>query len=149
MNERNLAGQVSPPRWFWVVSAVLTLWGLAGVAAWYGHVSTGPATLAHMTDYDRRLFLTLPAWFAYDYAVATIGALAGGIALLLRLRRAWMLYLVSLVAVIVQFVWVFAATDLIAAKGAAATLPFPLFVFAMSVVSFGFARLASARGWLR
>lgn len=149
MNGRDLADGASPPRWFWVVSALLTLWALAGVAAWYGHVSIGPATLAHMTDYDRRLFLTLPSWFAYDYAVATIGALAGGIALLLRLRRAWMLYLVSLVAVIIQFVWVFAATDLIAVKGAVATLPFPLFVFAMGLVSLGFARRAWARGWLR
>lgn len=138
-----------PPVWYWAVCALLLLWALAGSAAWLAHVSTGPAALARMTAYDRHLFLSLPGWFAYDYAVATIGALAGAIALLLRLRRAWMLYLMALIAVVIQFGWVFAATDLIAAKGAGATLPFPLFVVAAALVSLWFADLARRRGWLR
>lgn len=93
-------------------------------------------------------FRALPAWFAWDYAVATGASLAGAIALLRRSRLAMVLYAVSLAAVVVQFGYVFLATDLIAHKGAAATVPFPAFIAAIGVLQIAVARIALRRGWL-
>jgi hypothetical protein len=47
-----------------------------------------------------------------------------------------------------MFGYAFAATDLIAHKGLAQVLPFPLFIAAVGAFSIWFSRLATARGWL-
>ena len=74
--------------------------------------------------------------------------MGGAVALLMRSRRALMLSVVSLVAVVIQFGYVFAGTDLLAHKGAAATVPFPLFIALMGGVQIGVAVLAARRGWV-
>ena len=55
---------------------------------------------------------------------------------------------VSLAAIIVMFGYAFAATDLIAHKGLAQVLPFPLFIAAVGGFSIWFAGLATKRGWI-
>ena len=137
------------PAWFWAVSVLLLLWDAAGVFAFYAHVALGEAGLAAMSAYDRQAYLALPGWFNWAFAMATWPALLGSTALLLRSRFALPLYVVSMVGVIVQFGWVFGATDLIAVKGAAATVPFPFVIFVLAAVQIWFARMALQHGWLR
>lgn len=136
------------PTWFTALAVLLLLWALMGVAACAGHVMAGEQMAQAQGEWDVAFFRALPAWFAWDYAVATGAALAGAIALLRRARLAVVLYVVSLVAVVIQFGYVFAATDLIAHKGAAATVPFPAFIAAMGVLQIVVARLALRRGWI-
>jgi hypothetical protein len=59
-----------------------------------------------------------------------------------------MLYVLSLMGVVVQFGYVFAGTDLLAHKGAAATVPFPVFIALMGCVQIAVARLAARRAWV-
>lgn len=137
------------PMWYWIVSVLLLLWALAGALAFYGHVSTGPAELAALSDYDRRFFLALPAWFTPEFGFTTGTAVLGAALLLARLRHAVLLYALSLLGVVVQFGWVLGATDLIAVKGLATAAGFPAFIFVMAVVQLVFARFAAGKGWLR
>lgn len=137
------------PTWFKVVAVLLLLWALMGVAACAGHVMAGEQLAQAQGEWDVAFFRALPAWFAWDYAVATGASLAGAIALLRGARLAVVLYVVSLVAVVVQFGYVFGATDLIAHKGAAATVPFPAFIAVMGAVQIAVARMAAHRGWVR
>lgn len=136
------------PRWFVLVTAALLLWALAGVASFAAHVLVGEQMAAAQGDWDLRFYRALPAWFAWDYAAATVASLAGAIALWRRSRHALPLYLVSLAGVMIQFGYVFLATDLLAHKGAAATLPFPAFIALMGVVQVALARLAVRRAWI-
>lgn len=136
------------PRGFIVVCIVLLLWALAGVASFVAHVVVGERMAAEQGAWDLAYYRALPGWFAWDYAIATLAALAGAIALLMRSRHAVVLYVVSLVAVVIQFGYVFLGTDLMAHKGAAATLPFPAFIALMGVVQIAVARLAARRGWI-
>lgn len=136
------------PTWFKVVAVLLLLWALMGVAACAGHVMTGEQLARAQGEWDLAFFRALPAWFAWDYAVATGASLAGAIALLRGTRLAVALYVVSLVAVVVQFGYVFGATDLLAHKGAAATVPFPAFIAVMGAVQIAVARMAAHRGWV-
>jgi hypothetical protein len=46
---------------------------------------------AEQGAWDLDYYRVLPAWFAWDYALATLAALAGAIALLMRARQAVML----------------------------------------------------------
>ncbi|WP_242416068.1 hypothetical protein [Sphingomonas panni] len=139
----------TPPPWFRIVAILFLLWGVAGVFAFYSQVTLGPAALAAMGEADRRFHASLPHWFAWVYGIATWSGLFGSIALLLGRRWAGGLFAASLLAVAIQFGWVFAATDLVARKGAAATVPFPLVIFAIALWQLAVARQGIARGWLR
>jgi hypothetical protein len=136
------------PTWFTVLAVVLVLWGLLGCWAFYLHVTLGPAMDPNATDWDRAYYANLPGWFTLVYAAAIGGGLLGSIALLLRSWLALPLYLVSLVAVVVQFGWVFGATDILAQKGAAVTVPFPLFILAVALLQVWLASHARRRGWI-
>jgi hypothetical protein len=140
---------VRAPKWFTIVAVLLVLWGIAGCGAFYSHFRYGADAIAGATDYDRRLFASLPAWFNIVYGVAVGAGFAGAVALLFRSRLAVTFFAISLVAVIIQFGWTFLATDLIAAKGASTTVPFPLFIAAVAVFQLWLARHAWRRGWLR
>lgn len=136
------------PGWFIILVSVLIVWGLAGCAAFYAHVAYGPAIDPHATDWDRAYFAALPGWFTWDYAVAVGAGLLGSIALLARSKVAGPLYILSLVAVVIQFGYVFFATDMLAHKGAAMTVPFPLFIIAMAVLQVWLAGYARDRNWV-
>ena len=122
-----------PPVWFHVIGVILLLWGLAGCWAFYMHVTLGPAVNREATDWDRAYFAALPGWFAADFAVAVAAGLLGSIALLLRSKWTVILYWRSLIAVAIQFGYVFLATDMIA----------------MALFQIWFAGFARKRGWLR
>ncbi|RHW18094.1 hypothetical protein D1610_06265 [Sphingomonas gilva] len=147
MDDTTVRGTV--PAWFWVVAALLTLWGAIGCYFCYMQLTLGPDAMPGATDYDRALFAALPDWYSWVYGLAVGTALLGGIALLARSRLAQALFLASLIAVGVQLGWLFAATDIIAAKGASATVPFPLFIACVAMFSVWFAGHANRRGWLR
>ncbi|MFT3956046.1 MAG: hypothetical protein QM722_17185 [Piscinibacter sp.] len=136
------------PGWFIAVIIILLLWAVAGVASLGAHVFAGEKMAAEQGAWDLAYHRALPAWFAWDYALATLAALAGAIALLMRSRQAVQLYVVSLVAVVIQFGYVFVRTDLLAHKGAAATVPFPVFIALMGCAQVVLARVAAKRGWL-
>lgn len=137
-----------PPPWLYIVGVILLLWGLAGCWAFYTHVTLGAAANPEATDWDRAYFAALPGWFAIDFAVAVGAGLLGSIALLLRSKWAVTLYWLSLVAVVIQFGWMFLATDVIAVKGASATF-FPALIFVITVFEIWVSGLAKRQGWLR
>lgn len=137
-----------PPAWFWVVAVVLLLWGAMGCYACIQQFRLGAEAMGPATDYDRALFASLPAWYNYVYAAAVGTGLLGSVALLLRSATARLLYIVSLVALVVQFGYAFGATDLIAVKGAAVTLPFPIFIAVVAIFQIWFAGFAQRRRWI-
>lgn len=136
------------PTWFVAAATILLLWALAGAASFAAHVLAGEKLAAEQGAWDLDYYRALPAWFAWDYALATLAAVAGAIALLLRSRRAQLLYALSFIAVVIQFGYVFVGTDLLAHKGAVATVPFPLFIALMGVVQILISRTAALRGWV-
>jgi hypothetical protein len=136
-----------PPVWFKIVAIILLLWGLAGCASLYGHFVIGPDMDPNATDYDRALYAALPVWVNIAYVVAVLAGLLGSIGLLVRAKWAGTLYLLSLIAVIAQFGYMFLATDIIAVKGVWTTY-FPAFIFAVALFQVWFAALANRRGWL-
>jgi len=136
------------PAWFTITAIVLLVWAIAGVVSFVAHVFVGERMAAEQGAWDLAYYRALPAWFAWDYAMATVAALAGALALLMRSRWAVALYVMSLLGVVIQFGYVFLGTDLMAHKGAAPTVPFPAFIALMGVLQIALARLATGRGWV-
>ena len=144
---------VSPIRrpatsWYHVVAVLFLLWELVGVAGFVFEQTMSPVQIARMTPYDRHLYFARPGWATLSYAIATLAALAGGVALLMRRRIARALFIVSLVFVAVLFGWALGATDLIAVKGFATAAGLPIVVAVIGAVQIGFAGIAIRRGWI-
>jgi len=144
-----MADMTRPPLWFWIVTGVLALWEVMGCFACITQIRLGAAAMGPVDDWSLKYYAALPVWYNGVYAIATFGGLLGAVALLLRDRRAALVFQISLAAVVVMFGYAFVATDLIAHKGLATVLPFPLFIAVVGVLSIWFARLAGTRGWLR
>ena len=143
-----MATGVKPPVWFWIVSIVLALWGAMGVWAWYQQITLGAAAMGPVDDWSLKYYAALPAWYNYVYGVSVFGGLLGALALLLKERRSIILFWISLVGVVVMFGYAFAATDLIAHKGAGQVFPFPAFIAAIAIFQIWFARMAANRRWI-
>lgn len=135
------------PLWFRIVVMLLVLWGAMGVFACIQQFRLGAEAMGAATDYDRALYASLPVWYNAVYAVATGCGLIGALALFFRSVLAIPLLVISLIAIVVQFGWLFATTDMIAVKGVWTTY-FPLFIFAVAACALWLARLARRRGWI-
>ena len=138
-----------PPKWYYAVAGILTLWALIGCYAYMAQVTMSSAEIARMPTAQRDMMAGLPTWITAVYAIAVWSGLAGAICLLLRLTFAPTAYIVSLVAIIVQFGWILTALPIIQTMGFAEAAGFPIFIAVVGAVSVWFSRMAKARGWLR
>jgi len=138
---------IKAPVWFWIVAVVLVLWEAMGCYACVTQIRLGAAAMGPVDNWSLRYYAALPVWYNWVYLVATFGGFLGGLALLLRDSRASVLFWISLIAIIVMFGYAFAVTDLIAHKGLAQVLPFPLFIAAVGVFSIWFTAFAATKGW--
>jgi len=136
------------PGWYWAASGLALLWTLFGVAAYlmqaYG-VGAGGQT--GMTEAQRQLDSTMPAWVMGAYAIAVFAGAIGCVGLLLRKRWAKILLLVSLIAVLAQQVWVFLLSDAMELLGQSAAI-LPIVVILVSILLVWFADQAGKKGWL-
>lgn len=136
------------PMGFRIIAVILVLWGVAGVIACIQQLRLGAEAMGPADAYARALYASLPVWYNGVYAVATGAGLAAAIALLLRRAVAGTLFAVSLAAIVVQFGWLFAMTNIIAVRGAAQVVPFPAFIAAVAVFGILLSRHAQRRGWI-
>jgi hypothetical protein len=136
-----------PPACFRVVSVALLLWALAGCYACVQQFRLGADAMGSASDDDRALYASLPIWYNAVYAVAVGCGLLGAVALLARSVLSIPLTFLSLLCVVIQFGWLFAATDIVAIKGGSTAL-FPLVITGVALLSVLLARHARARGWI-
>lgn len=136
------------PVWFWIIAIVLLLWETIGVYACVTQVQMGAASWPAGMEYDRRIYLSMPFWYNGVYALATVSGLLGALLLVLRRALAVPFTIVSLVAIVVMFGYVFATTDMIVHKGFVQAAGFPVVIFLLGVLAVWVSRKGAARGWI-
>lgn len=135
------------PGWFTIAAVVLLLWNLLGAYACIQQFRLGPEAMGPATDYDRRLYASMPGWYDWCFAFAEATGVAGAVALLANRAVAVPLFVLSLIGVVVQFGYLFATSDIIAVKGVWTTY-FPLFIAVVGLLQIWLASRARARGWI-
>jgi hypothetical protein len=135
------------PKSYWVVAVVTLLWMAFGCFIYVTYVTMSPADIAKLPPAQQDIRNNAPVWVMAAYAIAVWSGLGGAIGLLLR--RAWArpLFLLSLLSIIIQFGWVFIATDQLALEGASAAA-FPLVILALGIFFVWYAGQAQKRGWI-
>lgn len=136
------------PRSFILAAIALLLWNLMGVAAFAMQYGADLDELARTDPTTARAFAAMSGWAWVVYAVAVTAGTLGAIALLLRKSVAVPLFLLSFIAVLVQFGYTFLGTDLLSVKGFGAAL-FPAVIILIGLGQWLYARGMAARGVLR
>lgn len=136
-------------RSIFVIGIILLLWNLMGVAAFFMQYHMDLRELAITDPVGARLFATMPSWLWAVYAVAVGSGTLGAILLLMRRASAALLFLLSLIAVLVQFGYTLGATDLIVQKGLLTAAAFPALVILIAIGQWLYARTLVVQGTLR
>lgn len=107
-----------PTVMFWVVGVVALLWNLLGVWAYIGSVTATPEQLASLyNDEQLAMILATPKWAISATAIAVTAGVIGSILLLLRNKLCVPVFIVSLIAIVVQDVYIFGMTNSVEAFG--------------------------------
>ncbi|AMK22721.1 MULTISPECIES: sugar transporter [unclassified Sphingobium] len=139
---------MTAPRSFRAIGIILLLWNLMGVAAFIIQYTADLGQLAKTDPYTANIFAAMPVWAWATYAVAVGAGTLGATLLLLRKAAAAPLFLLSIVAVIVQFGYSFIHTDLLAVKDITAAI-FPVVILIIAIFQWRYARSLIAKSILR
>ena len=123
--------------WFWLVAIVAVVWNLMGVGAYLMQVNMGPEDLANLPEAQRALYENVPAWATGAFAIAVFAGAIAAILLILRKKAAFLVFVLSLVAVLVQMVYVFFMSGALDVQGLrGAIMPFMVILLAVFFVWF-------------
>ncbi len=132
---------------FWIIAAAALVWNLLGIVIYVGQVTMSPESLARLTEAQQDLITSTPAWSNAAWAIAVNAGAFGS--LLMLLRKAWAvpMFLLSLIAVVVQDFEAFVLRDAYGVVGIS-SLVIPSMVFVIAIALFVYSRYAKGRGWL-
>ena len=94
-----------PTALFWVIAIVALVWNIFGVLAYLGQAFMTEETLKMLPTAEQELYAATPSWVTAAFAIAVWFGLLGAIALLIKKRFAYPLFLLSLLGVIGQQVY--------------------------------------------
>lgn len=103
--------KIKIPRWFWVVASMALLWNIMGVVSYLMEVYMDPVTFSRLPDAQQALIENRPAWATAAFALAVFGGTLGSIMLLLKMKWAREVFIISLLAVLVQMFHSFFMTN--------------------------------------
>lgn len=134
------------PKWVLIVGAVLILWNLGGASMFVLDMLRSPEEIAAMPADQQALWSQMPGWAWAAYCVGTFGGLLAAIGIVMRKKWAVHLALVSVIAVIVNFIPAFFMSE-----GVDVWQPqfyvFPLVILALALLMWWVAAKANKQGW--
>jgi ABC-type xylose transport system permease subunit len=137
----------SAPKWYLPAAIAALLWNLLGCAAYLHDVTLTPADLARLSDAQRALYESRPAWAVAAFATAVWGGAAGCVGLIWRKRWALPLLVASLAGLVVQDLGLFVLSGA-AVRPAPTAMVLQGLVLLVAIGLIALARKAMARGWI-
>lgn len=142
-----MSERISPPIWYWIGAVLALIWNAMGVVAYLTQVYLTPEAFAEMTTEQQTMYQNTPAWATAAYAFAVFGGLLGCFLLLFRKHLAYVLLLISLLGVSVQwsyYLFIAKYDGLLEGSQLVMTIMIPS-VAALLVL---LAKSAKAKGWI-
>lgn len=130
-----------PPIWFWVVSVIALVWNGMGVNAYLQQAYDTEAYRAMYTEEQLEIAANMPSWVTAAFAIAVFAGALAAIGLLLRKSWSVKLWLLSLLAVIVQMGYILI-------NGYASSIGMTIMIIILAFFFVWFARKSEANGWL-
>ena len=134
------------PAWFMIAAVVFLVWNLFGVMAYIMQVTMSRDALAALSDEERLLFETTPAWATAAFAVAVNGGALGCLLLLLKRNLAGFFLQLSLAGVLVQMFHSFFMSQSFQVYGPGG-MAMPVMVIIVAIYLVILAAMAKSNGW--
>lgn len=137
-----------PTSSFWIIGGAALIWNLFGLIVYYMQVSASPEELAAAYSAEQVEFmLATPKWATSAFAIAVNAGVLGSLFLLLRKAWAIPLFVISLVAVLLQNLNTFVLNDALAVFGATpAIIQSTILIIAVALI--WYSRSAKVKGWV-
>jgi hypothetical protein len=132
---------------FWIIGGAALVWNLLGIVIYVGQVTMSPDALAKLTEAQQDLITSTPAWSNAAWAIAVNAGAFGSLLMVLRKRWAIPLFILSLVAILVQDFEAFVLRDAYGVLGIN-SLIIPSMVLVIAIALVLYSRHARDRGWL-
>lgn len=132
---------------FWIIGAIAVLWNIVGVYMFITDMLKDEVALSLMSEAERALHEDNPLWHKVVFGIATFGGLLGSVFLLMRKKLASILFLISLIAVVIQFGYGLLGTNLIEVRGNGAVM-FSLVIVLIAAFLLYYSKKCEAKEWL-
>ena len=142
-----MSESIKPPTWFWVVAILALLWNFVGVFNYLHQAYDKAAILEGLDQAQRDVVLGIPAWATAAFAIAVFAGALASIGLLLRKKWARPIFVISLLALVAQFIHWLIISEAVAVFGPT-TYIMPLIVVAIAMYLVSFSKKGIQRGWL-
>ena len=141
---------VKAPWHLWLVGVIAVLFNAIGVFDFGMSMAQGPKYMASagMTPDQIAHYQTMPAWMTMVWAVGVFGAFSASILLLMRRKRAFAVFVLSLAAFLVSLLYTYVLTDGGAIMGRQMAMTSAMIALLLVLFS-AYARWMGARGVLR
>ena len=138
-----------PNIWFWIIAVVALIWNAMGVMRYLMQAYDTESFRAQFNAEQLALIDSTPAWGTGVFAIAVFGGLLGCLLLLLRKKLAVILLGLSLLAVLVQMIYAWLATDSIEIFGKVDGIIMPMIVIVIAIFLYFYSKGATQKGWLK
>lgn len=135
-----------PTSAFWIISVVALLWNISGIVAYLGQAYMADEVLVALPEADQAYYNNVPAWVTGAFAIAVFAGVFACVGLLMRKKLATTLFIISLVAVIAQFIYNFFIQTYMEVSGIKMIWPLVIIVIAIFLV--WFSRKSEKEGWI-
>jgi hypothetical protein len=135
-----------PTTTFWVISVVALLWNLIGVIAYLGQAYMTDEILATLSEPEQLYYANVAAWATAAFATAVFGGTLGCILLLIRKKLATILFVISLIAVLIQGTYNFFIQEFMPIEPLRMILP--IVTILISVFLVWYSKDVTKKGWI-
>ncbi len=134
------------PKWYMLAAILAFVWNIMGVMAYLAQAFMPAEALAAMTEAQRTLYESTPAWVTAAFAIAVWGGALGSLLLILKKSISHLVLLISLIGIVVQQTWIFFISNSFEVYGTGQSV-MPIMVLIIGVWLVWFSRKAKAEGW--
>jgi FtsH-binding integral membrane protein len=143
----NMTTTTKPATSFWIIAVVALLWNLMGIMAFSMDAFMTPEVLEAVPTAERELYESSPIWLKFVYGVAVFGGTLGCILLLMKKASAYRIFLVSLIAILIQMLYSILFTKSMEVYGPTALI-MPVLVIAIAAFLLWYAKSSQVKGWI-
>ena len=138
----NFTSIKTPPIYFWVIGIIALLWNTFGVYNYIMQTFMTAGNLTSPSHTQQYLYEDLPSWYIFIFSIAVFAGLFGAISWLLRKKMAYMLFILSFLAVSIQQFYVLTEIN-------PRDIFIPLTSIVILVFLIWFSKRAIAKEWLK
>ncbi len=134
---------------YWIIAVIALIWYIMGVMSYLRQVYMTDDMMASMTPEQQELLANTPAWSTGLFAVAVFAGLLGSFLLLMRKKLATPVFLISLIAVLINMGYSFFATNQSEVFGKMHGIVMPIIIIIIAVFLYMYSKKSGENSWMK